>query len=292
MSTHNTGTISRTGLSAMPESEYEVFGKTHIGKKRRVNQDTFLLDPKIGLFLVADGMGGHKAGDTASLLAAEGIRTCFENALQDMHNFLADDAYEENSSFAANVLKIALKRTNERVRAKGESAAEYHGMGSTLAAVCLSDRQITCANVGDSPIYLVQAGRVFPLFMPHTVEEEAHLPENPEGRRLARKYPGMLTRAIGGDKTVEPYICEIPVSRGDSFVLCTDGLSGTVGKNEIVRIVRTFSAKEACSALIDLANERGGADNITAVVLNIEKKKFHFLPKRWFPFQRRLKTDK
>ena len=278
--------------SVMPESAYEVFGQTHIGKKRDTNQDTFLLDTGIGLFLVADGMGGHRAGDTASLLAAEEIRTNFESVLQDVKGLLEDDAYDRNFSPAANAMKFALKRTNERVRDKGDSSAEYNGMGTTLAAVCLSDRRLTCVNVGDSPIFLIQSGRVFPLFMPHTVEEDAHLKEDPDGIRLAGKYPGMLTRAIGGAEKVEPYICEIPVCKGDSFVLCSDGLSKTVGKNEIAGIVQKFSAKEACSALIDLANERGGEDNITLIVLKIEKKKFHFRPKRLGLFQRRRKTDK
>ena len=284
--------ITGTGLSVMPESEYEVFGQTHIGKKRRVNQDTFLLDSGTGLFLVADGMGGHKAGDTASVLAAEEIARNFENAFRKMEDFPPDQPYDKNLSAVANALKIALKKANRRVWDKGASADEFHGMGTTLSAVCLGEKRLTCANVGDSPIFLIQSGRVFPLSISHTVEQEAGILENPEGIRLARQYPGMLTRAIGGDETVEPHICEIPVCRGDSFVLCTDGLSKTVDKNEIAEIVQKFSAKEACSELIDLSNERGGVDNITVVVVKIEKRKIHFRLKRMLPFQRLLKTDK
>ena len=284
--------ITGTGLSVMPESEYEVFGQTSIGKKRRENQDTFLLDSGMGLFLVADGMGGHKAGDTASFLAAEEIVKSFENAFQKVKDFSPEQPYDKNLSPAANTLKIALKKANRRVWDKGASADEFHGMGTTLSVVCLAEKRLTCANVGDSPVFLIQSGRVFPLSISHTVEQEAGFLEDQEGVRLVRQYPGMLTRAIGGDKTVEPHICEIPVCRGDSFVLCTDGLSKTVDKNEIAEIVQKFSAKEACSELIDLSNERGGHDNITVVVVKIEKRKIPFRLKRILPFQRLLKTDK
>ncbi len=274
--------------------DYDVFGKTHVGKRRAVNQDTFLLDTQIGLFLVADGMGGHNAGDTASRLAADHLSRNFKTGFTDTAGFLKHESCNQNFSDLANTMRVALERTNERVRRKGMSAAEYKGMGTTLAAVCLNQRRLICANVGDSPIFLVQSGRVFPLFMPHTVQGEKNSAQSSDAARFADKYPGVLTRALGGNDTVEPYICEIPVCKGDGIVLCTDGLSKKVTGDEIAQAVQRYSAKKACSALMDMANARGGDDNITVVVLKIEERRLPLpvITKLFFPFKGRLKTDK
>ncbi len=271
-------TKSWINLQAMSDYNYEVYGKTHIGKRRGVNQDTFLLDREMGLFLVADGLGGHQAGDIASFLAVEGIHRNFEISLADMDNFMQDEVYNQDLSPLANTMYIALKRTHQLVRTKGIHAPQYKGMGTTMAAVCLRNNSLVSANVGDSPIFLVQAGRIFPLSMTHTVAGEQA--GNSDIKSLDVKYLGMLTRAIGVDKKVEPYICEIPVHKGDTVILCTDGLSKKVSKDEMAEIVQKYGPRKACSVFIELANERGGDDNITVVVLKIEKGKVKNFIKR------------
>ena len=144
-------------------------------------------------------------------------------------------------------------------------------MGTTVSAVYFTDETLMAANVGDSPIYLVHDGSIELLSVPHTVmAEQAALDPN-GAQRLGRQFRHMLTRAIGIEETVKPDICEIQCLRGDILVISSDGLSDKVSSEEILTVVNKEQPHTACRLLVDLANERGGDDNVTIIVLKIKK---------------------
>ncbi len=250
--------------------DFEVAGKTDIGKKRQVNQDAFLIDKEKGLFIVADGLGGHRAGEKASLLATQAVQNFFKDNFSE---YLSNETKEidKNLSPTATTLQHSIEKANQLVHLKALNFSKYNGMGTTIAAVCLKGKNLISANVGDSPVYLVQKGQVYPLSETHTVEEEHSIPESSQLNAFGKNYWKMLTRAIGIEEKVKPYLCEIPVYEGDAFVLCSDGLSKSVTYDEIAKIVMRYSAKEACSLFVELANTRGGKDNITVIVIKIKK---------------------
>ncbi len=249
---------------------FEAAGQTDIGKKRKINQDAFLIDEEKGLFIVADGLGGHRAGEKASVLATETVQNFFENSFKN-YKSKKTDGTDINLSPTASSLHHSIEKANQLVHLKALNFSKYNGMGTTIAAVCLQDKNLISANVGDSPIFLIQKGQIYPLSETHTVEEEHNIPETSQLNAFGKNYWKMLTRAIGIEEKVKPYLCEIPVYEGDSFVLCSDGLSKAVTLDEIVKIVQRYSAKEACSLFVELANTRGGKDNITVIVIKIKK---------------------
>jgi PPM family protein phosphatase len=243
---------------------------TDIGKKRKINEDSVFLDDKLGLYLVADGMGGHRAGEVASNLIAETISDYIKKLSED------DDTQEFNSpdeslSRKANHLISAISLSNRIAYQVSSRNEAYRGMGSTLSAVYFNKDTFIAANVGDSPIYLVHNGDIELISVPHTVIAE-HEAAGSEGfRQLGPDFYNMLTRAVGTDETVEPDICEIPYFKNDIIVICSDGLSGNVTPNEILDAVENKSSKTACSFLVDLANLRGGDDNISVIIIKIKK---------------------
>jgi PPM family protein phosphatase len=250
--------------------KFDAAGQTDIGKKRKINQDAFLIDKEKGLFIVADGLGGHRAGEKASVLAAETVHNFFEINFENEKSKETKDN-NINLSPTASSLHDSIEKANQLVHLKALNFSQYNGMGTTIAAVCLKDKNLISANVGDSPIFLIQKGNIYPLSETHTVEEEHSIPETSQLNAFGKNYWKMLTRAIGIEEKVKPYLCEIPVYEGDSFVLCSDGLSKAVTPEEIAKIVQRYSAKEACSLFIELANTRGGKDNITVIVIKIKK---------------------
>ena len=249
---------------------FEAAGQTDIGKKRQINQDSFLIDEEKGLFVVADGLGGHRAGEKASLLATQTIQNFFEENLGN-NKFIKTDEIDKNLSSTANTLHHSIEKANQQVYLKALNFSKYNGMGTTIAAACLNGKHLISANVGDSPIFLIQKGQIYPLSETHTVEEEHNIPNTSHLNSFGENYWKMLTRAIGIEEKVKPYLCETPVYDGDSFVLCSDGLSKSITLEEIANIVQRYSAKDACSLFVELANTRGGKDNITVIVIKIKK---------------------
>ncbi len=252
------------------QMNFEVAGQTDIGKKRKINQDAFLIDEEKGLFIVADGLGGHRAGEKASLLATQTIQNFFQDNFDRSRSDKRQEA-EHHLSPTANTLHNSIEEANQLVHLKALNFSKYNGMGTTIAAVCLKGKNLISANVGDSPVFLIQKGQVYPLSETHTVEEEHNIPESSQLNAFGQNYWKMLTRAIGIEEKVKPYLCEIPVYEGDVFVLCSDGLSKAITFKEIAKIVNRYSAKDACSLFVELANTRGGKDNITVIVIKIKK---------------------
>jgi serine/threonine protein phosphatase PrpC len=246
------------------------FGATHPGRVRPVNEDSFLCDPESGLFMVADGMGGHHAGEIASSLAVEAVRTFLERTRTG-----ADVTWpygiDPALSFDANRLMTAIKLANRRVFKTGESRDEYTGMGTTLVVGLVSDGGLLYASVGDSRIYSFDAHTLTPL-----TEDDSWvrmiLGENAD-RSIVAAHPmrHVLTSVIGARDRLECKVMNRKLERTETFLFCSDGLHGAVEGAEIARTLAAASTPEQqAQGLIDAALANGGADNITALVVRYE----------------------
>ena len=246
----------------------ESAGQTDVGQKRKGNEDSFLIDDELQLYVVADGMGGRKAGEVASRLVIETIS-------KTMHKLVSAEnpdqmvGVDRNLSSQANQLVYAIRRANLKTFEYAQNDESCKGMGSTVSAVYFSDTQAIISNVGDSPIYLVREGRAEVVSTMHTVmaEQEALAPDG--GLKLGQQYLHMITRAMGIGETVNPDTTEILFQEGDSLVICSDGLSDKAFPEEICEIVEQHEPETSCRKLVDMANERGGDDNITVIVLKL-----------------------
>ncbi|MBU1712936.1 MAG: protein phosphatase 2C domain-containing protein [Proteobacteria bacterium] len=245
----------------------ESAGITNVGRKRKGNEDSYFIDESLRLYVVADGMGGHQAGEVASKIVAETI--------QKMMNEYAGGIISDNNIGPHNLSKEAawldssIIEANRLVHDLSKKVKEYRGMGATVSAVFLTPDTLIAANVGDSPIYLIRKEEVSLLSVPHTAmaEYEAFAPAG--SKALSDKFRHTITRAMGNKESVDPDFREITPITGDIVVLCSDGLSDKVKPEEIADIVKSNPPAEACRILVDLANERGGDDNITIIILKI-----------------------
>ena len=245
-------------------------GLSDIGRKRRSNQDNFLLDDHHRLYLVADGMGGHQAGEVASQLVVDSIHK-FYKSYPSPSVPAKREPHDPALSSEANRLREAIGYANAQVFQASAAHKHYQGMGSTLAAVQFSGNMFIAANVGDSPIYLIHDDAIEMLSVPHTLlAEQSDLSPN-DHTFFGPELQHMLTRGMGVEDTVSPDIWESPCFSGDRLVICSDGLSGKVEPEEIRELTSNHDAAAACQSLIELANQRGGDDNITVVVLQVHK---------------------
>jgi len=235
-------------------------GCTDVGLRRRENEDTYALAPHLGLFLVADGMGGHLAGQVASHLAAQS-------------SLRAIETLESATASLAEKLRYAVASANRTIYTAANQRADCAGMGTTLVAILSDGERCALAHVGDSRAYLVRAGRIRQLTDDHSIVGEL-LRRREISEDAAREHPHrhVLTRALGVRRNVEPDLAELSPSPGDVFVLCSDGLTNHVEDHEIAKfLIGDPDITEVGEALIDLANGRGGDDNTTVVLVRCEK---------------------
>jgi PPM family protein phosphatase len=250
----------------------ESAGLTDVGRRREANEDRILVDDDLGLYLVADGMGGHQAGEVASDLAVSTVR----DFLRNPENGPGAAPAGRRSASAARLL-AGIRWSNRIVHQASLSRSDRRGMGSTLAAVYFAQDRLIAANIGDSPIYLVRNGGIDALSVPHTLQAEIQSePGDPF-------FGNVLTRALGPKPTVDADLCEIDMYRHDLLVLCSDGLSNKVPAAEIMSIAASRPPPESCRALVDLANARGGEDNISVVIVRVTavRRNGHPLVGRW-----------
>ncbi|MGD9056440.1 MAG: protein phosphatase 2C domain-containing protein [Desulfobacterales bacterium] len=249
--------------------EIESSGITDIGRRRELNEDSLFYNDGMGLYVVADGMGGHNAGEVASQLVVDTIRD-YLNQNSDPDPVQDPIKADGKLSKDARRLLSGIHLSNHVVHQAALQNEDYKGMGSTVSVVYLTDRTFIVANVGDSLVYLIRDGKIKLLSIPHTlVAEQAELdPENAE--LLWNDFKHVLTRAMGVDKSVKADIKEIPFFRNDILVISSDGLTDKATPEEILELVDNQRSHLACQKLVDLANARGGEDNITAIVLRIK----------------------
>jgi protein phosphatase len=234
--------------------------RSDLGRRRPANEDTYALAPELGLYLVADGMGGHRAGQVASGLAARA-------AVGTLRTLRA------GAPSAAEKLRACVAAANAEILAGSRAKPELAGMGTTVVALLAEGDRVALAHVGDSRAYLVRRGAIRRLTDDHTLVGElvrrGELSERAAGGHPQRH---VLIRAHGVRRTVEPDLLELTPEPGDVFVLCSDGLTGHVEDAEIGDLVGAAPDLDAaCVRLVDLANRRGGEDNITVVLLRCER---------------------
>lgn len=248
----------------------ESAGITDVGKKRAKNEDAILIDKNLNLFVVADGMGGHLAGEIASSLVVETLKTQLKT---NGKTSMADDTISDDNTCSEHAKRLvsSIKMANAKVYQESSDNESCRGMASTVSAVFFSDEMFVAANVGDSPIYLVNNGDIEPISVAHTFADEQTHGDSEKNIELQNKYQHILTRGVGVKKTVKVDFCEIPYLKGDQLIICSDGLSNKVSAKEIFNEVTRHAPKKACRMLVDMANERGGDDNITIIVLKIKK---------------------
>ena len=249
----------------------ESAGLSDTGKKRKDNEDTLLVDDGLGLYIVADGMGGHRAGEVASRLVVESMRGHIQRC-RDGEASAETGPADTTLSAGANRVLAGILLSNRVVHDAANGTKAYRGMGATVAVLFFDDRTLVAANVGDSPIFLIHKGRLERLSVPHTVLAESKAANHLGVERLGAEFSHVLTRAMGVKATVEANICEVPCFTGDILVICSDGLTDMVATDEILASVTRHPPAEACRELVDLANDRGGNDNISVIVLRIKKK--------------------
>lgn len=230
-----------------------------VGMRRRGNEDRYALAPDLGLYLVADGMGGHSAGQVASELAADG---CLR-AIQALRGAGASPTEK---------LRAAVAAANRGIYQAAQDHPEYAGMGTTLVAFLAEGGRAALAHVGDSRAYLVRGGRIRQLTDDHSIVGEL-LRRHEISEHDAREHPHrhVLTRALGVREAVEPDLAELTPEVQDVFVLCSDGLTTHVEDHEIAKeVAETTDVEASCDSLVELANRRGGEDNTTVVVVRCE----------------------
>ena len=247
--------------------EVEAFGLTHVGRQRQHNEDAFLVENSARLFLVADGMGGHAAGEIASRIAVDSISEFI------LHTKEADGtwphAYDDQLRRSTNRLLAAVRMANTRVLEAMRKDARLRGMGTTVVACLADETTMSIAHVGDSRAYLIRDGKLSRITNDHSwVFEQVQAGMITEAEAERHPLRNVITRALGGALEVTPDATEVQPKDGDLFLLCSDGLTGMVPEDEILRIVtETSDLEAACKQLIDTANSRGGLDNITAVLV-------------------------
>jgi len=242
--------------------------KSDTGLKRRHNEDHFVADPSLGLYVVCDGMGGGNAGGIASALAVEAIHGHLTEAARNADLPLIGPC-DATVSAPANRLASAIRAANDVIHRESWSRPDYAGMGTTVIAALLNGDVLAIAHVGDSRLYLVRNGAIQALTTDHSWVAEQVLKgliTEEEANWSPRR--NILTKALGVRSSVDVELTEIPVKSGDTLLLCSDGLTRDVHPNDILHILSGSEDLTAMSdRLIAMANDAGGDDNTTVVVV-------------------------
>jgi len=296
---------------------------TDTGRKRDHNEDSFVVDGDLGLFAVADGMGGHQGGECASRMALDVVRrdlrvadgdfdaraaelanatdvdddtaeevphggTTDELGFEDTLDGDSPEAREVQEALAARaqamaegtgehmpadpveqVLLAAARNACREIYDRAQSEPELHGMGTTLTALLYFDGQMHYAHAGDSRAYLFRDGRLEQLTEDHSwIWEQIKSGAMTEEEARESKFRHIITRSVGFEREVEVDCGGLPVQAGDCFLLCSDGMSNYLENDELQEILRNNWLRRVPRLLIDLANDRGGDDNITVVVVH------------------------
>jgi len=253
-------------------SAIDAYGLTDVGKKRKHNEDAYALDVAEGLFIVADGMGGHAAGEVAAKITVETIGE-FIAATRQKEEATWPFRYNHELHFNSNRLAIAIEKANERVMSAVASQPWLKGMGTTVVAGLMNEKILSLAHVGDSRAYLYRAGELSRLTDDHSwVHEQVTAGILTEEEAKTHPLKNVVTRALGGGPSVSPDLREMEFAPGDAFLLCSDGLTTMLSDEEIrdsVAADEKRDAKTLCQDLVDLANDKGGVDNITVVFIRI-----------------------
>jgi PPM family protein phosphatase len=244
-------------------------GLTDVGRKRDHNEDSFLVDEDLGLFIVADGMGGHAGGGTASRLAVETVQAAMREARAATPDLLSREGPLEQSP-AREALREAVERACRSIYRAAQGDPNLAGMGTTVTAAAVAGRHAFVAHVGDSRCYLVRGGHIYQVSEDHSlVNEQLKAGAITADEAKSSRFKNIITRSVGFEEEVAVDLMGVDVEPGDRLVLCCDGLSNHAEDEEILHIVSSATFEEAPRRLVDLANDRGGDDNITVIVVEV-----------------------
>lgn len=244
---------------------------THAGRKRSQNEDAFGTFVDDRLFVVADGMGGRSAGEVASHMTVDEISTFFRN----FHDNPRQDwpyPVDRQRSLGANLLAVAVKVANDKIRAAAEANPSVAKMACTVVALAIGDNQLSVAHAGDARAYRFREGQLKRLTIDHSILAEmiAARPDMGESEIASFMHQNVVTKAVGSKPEIDPTLTSKAFQIGDSYLLCTDGLWGPVKDTAIADILRsTDDLDAACQMLVDAANDAGGPDNITALIARV-----------------------
>jgi protein phosphatase len=247
--------------------------RTDPGLRRGSNEDSYCTRGDLGLFIVADGMGGHAAGEVASHLAVETIQTFIAETAGADTNRTWPFPFEPSISLEGNRLKAAFRLANRQIAKATADSADLRGMATTASAFLAGTRTACVGHIGDSRIYVLRNGTLAQVTDDHSwVEEQVRA--GTMTATAARQHPwrNVVTRALSGGGDPEIDTVELTPKPGERFLLCSDGLSGVVPHDAIARMLGDAGASldDICAHLIAAANEGGGPDNITALVLEVD----------------------
>ena len=247
--------------------------RTDNGLRRTSNEDSHSSRPDLGLFIVADGMGGHVAGEVASRVAVESIAAFIQETAGADKNRTWPFPFEPDLSLEANRLKAAFRLANRRIAAAIADSQDLRGMATTASAILHGHKSSCVGHIGDSRVYVFRDDALTQLTHDHSwVEEQVRAGTLTPAAARQHPWRNVVTRALSGGEDPDIDVVEIQPAIGERYLLCSDGLFGVVADEQIADIVsdRAASLEEICGRLIDAANASGGPDNITAMLLQID----------------------
>jgi len=237
-----------------------------VGRVRAVNEDAYVIEPEIGLFVVSDGMGGHKGGALASSIVAEDLSVMIENRLHRLRS--------DSPRAVRRLFKAAIAEQSRQLSIEGAGGEHgYREMGATVVVLLIRRRRAYAANLGDSRIYRFRAGRLRQLTKDHSVIRELLEAGHIEPHEVANHAAsGQITHYIGMEEDAAPHVRTFALQKGDRLMLCTDGLTDMIDEKAIAEVLATEQAPQtACEKLVKKANKAGGHDNITALNVDYTK---------------------
>ena len=247
---------------------------TDVGKKREINEDNYLVDKKLQLFVVADGMGGHASGEVASQLAVHEFRASVEGSKDTIERFAKGDTTVRPQDILA-ILEAAIQAAGSAVYQRGQEEPEKRGMGTTTSALLIAGERGFIAHVGDSRVYMLRAGQVVQLTEDHSLVNElirrGKITKEGFEESPYKAYKNAVTRAVGVYETVQGDTIDFEILPGDQFLICSDGLHAYLDDAVIIDLLRAGDAEtDVARKMVEHANAGGGHDNITALVIRVD----------------------
>jgi protein phosphatase len=247
----------------------EAYGQTDVGRRRKLNEDNYLVDSETNLYAVCDGMGGHNAGEVASKMSIETLESFIQKSHREKE-ITWPYGLVVNLSFDGNRLKTALQLANKRVFKAADNREDYTGMGTTAVAALITESAMTLGSAGDSRCYMVRDAKLTQLTRDDSWVTSAWAEGILSSDEIER-HPlrNVITKAIGAKEAIEIEVSEHKLQGGDIVFLCSDGLHAMINDEQILKVITPFpgTLEEAARKLIDAANEAGGKDNVSVVML-------------------------
>lgn len=245
----------------------DVAGRTDVGCVRKHNEDNLLVDPELGLFIVADGLGGHAAGEVASQIVVDRVRKFIGETIEKDRTWPLE--YDVNMNFDGNRLKTALLLSDQAIVEDIRTNPERETMGSTVVAALVHDQRVTLAHVGDSRAYVLGPNEIRQVTRDHSwVADQVAIGVLTLAEARVHPFRNVITQALGNGGELDVSVQEFELGNMERLLLCSDGLSGMVSDPDILEIVQNASStQDAVEKLVERARDNGGEDNITAVLV-------------------------